>query len=88
MSKILEALVALDAKRDAREREQEQRVSELTAENAELTKLLQTATAMSSRRTMALGLMIAHLQAQGLTREQIDRLTMGTLDLDSEHESG
>lgn len=81
---LLETLARLDAERDAAEGKQKQRIVDLEAENTELRKLLSAATDLSSRRTLAIGCLISHLRAQGMSREQIDALTLGSLDLRSE----
>lgn len=81
MSKILEALAQLDDERDAAEGKLKQRIMDLETENTELRKLLSASTDLSSRRTLAIGFLISHLRAQGLSRVQIDALTHGSLDL-------
>lgn len=81
MPKILEALAQLDDERDAAEGKLKQRIMDLETENTELRKLLSASTDLSSRRTLAIGFLISHLRAQGLSREQIDALTHGSLDL-------
>ena len=42
---------------------------------------LMEATALLSRHTMALGFLLNHLKAQGMTLEDIDRLTLNALNL-------
>lgn len=81
MSPSLQALAALDAERDEREADLRRRLQAAEARNHQLDILLGTATALCSRHTLALGLLIAYLQAQGLDRAAIDRLTLGSLDL-------
>lgn len=83
-SGILDTLAALDAARDARERELEQRVAELEAENRKLREMLQKSTELVSRRTLAVSFLMTHLRDQGMTREQIAALTHGMLEI---HES-
>lgn len=80
-SEILNTLTALDASRDAREQGLKRRVAELEKDNRELRELLAKSTALASKHTLALGLLIGHLRGQGLDREQIDALTCGALGL-------
>lgn len=81
MSRILRALADIDADRDATEQMLLKQVTELRTSNSELLKELQAVVALLSRRTVATGLMIAHLKSKGMTLEELDRLTLGNLDL-------
>lgn len=81
MSRILSALAQIDAERDFVEADLRRQVAELKVENTAQFKLIQEATSLSSRRHLAIALMIGYLREQGLSREQIDRLTAGNLDL-------
>ena len=84
MSRILEALARVDRERDATEGSLREQIRHLTTHNAYLTEQLRQAASLLSKRTLAIALMLGRLQALGMSREEIDALTAGNLDLSEE----
>ena len=56
-------------------------VDNLRADNRRLHRLLMASTALCSAHTAAAGFLAAHLHRQGVSLEEIERLTCGTLPL-------